>query len=235
VFLGAATCGAAMVVFWSKTGRDVPPSPPKNREGSKAATRALFTPVMLCIMVVIAFHGMLRDSVMTWMPSYVAETYQLDNSAAILSGVILPVFSLVCFRITERLHRKVFPNLLVCASVLFGASILASGVLYLFPGSGAAIAVFMLAVIKGCMSGVNFLLISILPRRFRKHGNISTVSGVLNSATYVGSAVSTYGIAVISETFGWSASTLTWLILSIACAAICLVNIPVWKKTYPES
>ena len=234
VFVAAAVCGAVTLIIWHKVGRDVPPTPRKTRVESKGTARVIFTPVMLCVLVAIAFHGMLRDSVMTWMPSYVAQTYQLDNSAAILSGVILPLFSLVCFRITERLQRNVFHNLLVCAAVLFGASMLAAGGLYLFPGAGAVVAVLLLAVIKGAMSGINFLLISLLPRKFHKYGNISTMSGVLNSATYVGSAVSTYGIAVISEQFGWSASTLVWLVLSAASIALCLANVPGWKKAYPD-
>lgn len=179
------------------------------------------------------FHGMLRDSVMTWMPSYISETYGLSNSTGILSGVILPIFSLLCLRVTEQLHSKVFPNLLVCASVIFALSTAASGILYLFPGTGAFIAILMLATIKGCMHGVNLLFISILPTYFKKYGNISTVSGVLNSTTYVGSALSTYGIAFISVQFGWSASTMVWLILSAASAVLCLINIPVWRKKYP--
>ena len=194
----------------------------------------MFTPVMICIMVAIMFHGMLRDSVMTWMPSYISETYDLSNSASILSGVILPVFGLICYRITEQLHRKAFPNLLVCASVIFALSTLSAGILYFVPGVGAVVAILMLATIEGCMNGINLLFISILPTYFKKYGNISTVSGVLNSTTYVGSALSTYGIASISLRFGWSASTLVWLILGAVSTVLCLVNISGWRKANPS-
>ena len=193
----------------------------------------MFTPVMICIMVAIMLHGMLRDSVMTWMPSYISQTYNLDNSAAILSGVVLPVFGLVCFRIAERIHRKCFPNLLTCGGVIFAVSTLAAGVLYWFPSAGAVVAILMLATIKGCMSGINLLFISILPTYFKKYGNISTVSGVLNSTTYVGSAVSTYGIALVSVQYGWSASTFIWLLLGAVSTALCAVCIPAWRRTHP--
>jgi OPA family glycerol-3-phosphate transporter-like MFS transporter len=185
---------------------------------------------MICIMVAIMFHGMLRDSVMTWMPSYISETYNLSNSAAILSGVVLPIFGLLCFRITEKVHRKVFPNLLTCAGAIFAVSTLAAAVLYFGRGLGAAVAILMLALIKGCMNGINLLFISILPTYFKKYGNISTVSGVLNSTTYVGSALSTYGIALISVQFGWSASTVLWMILGGVSMVLCLVCVPQWKK-----
>jgi len=235
VFWGAAACGATMAVVWNLRGLDVPPSPRQNKGESKTAARAMFTPVMICIMVAIMFHGMLRDSVMTWMPSYISETYGLSNSAGILSGVVLPIFGLICYRVTEQLHRKAFPNLLVCASVIFAASTAAAAVLYFAPGTGAVVAIGMLAVIQGCMNGVNLLFISILPTYFKKYGNISTVSGVLNSTTYVGSAISTYGIALVSVRFGWSASTLVWLILGAASMTLCLINIPGWKKAHPAA
>ena len=117
--------------------------------------------------------------------------------------------------------------------MIFAVSTLAAGVLYLFPGTGAAAAIVMLATIEGCMNGINLLFISILPIYFKKYGNISTVSGVLNSTTYVGSALSTYGIAFVSMRFGWSASTLVWLILGAVSTALCLVNVPGWRKTHP--
>ena len=82
------------------------------------------------------------------------------------------------------------------------------------------------------MNGINLLFISILPTYFKKYGNISTVSGVLNSTTYVGSALSTYGIAFVSVRFGWSASTLVWLILGAVSMMLCLINIPAWQKMH---
>ena len=109
---------------------------------------------------------------------------------------------------------------------------LAAAVLYLGHGLGAAVAILMLATIGGCMNGINLLFVSILPTYFKKHGNISTVTGVLNSTTYVGSALSTYGIAFVSVHFGWSASALVWLILGTVSTALCLVNAPKWEKTY---
>ena len=45
------------------------------------------------VMIAIVMQGMLRDGVTTWMPSYISETYNLSNAIAILTGVVLPVFS----------------------------------------------------------------------------------------------------------------------------------------------
>lgn len=46
--------------------------------------------------------------------------------------------------------------------------------------------------------------------------------GVLNSCTYIGSAASTYGIAVLSDRIGWSSTLLVWALLAFAGTLICM-------------
>ena len=77
----------------------------------------------------------------------------------------------------------------------------------------------------GCMHGVNQILICNVPRFFQKTGKISLISGVLNSCTYVGSALSTYGLALVTDAFGWSATVSVWCIaaaLGTLCCAVCI-------------
>jgi sugar phosphate permease len=61
------------------------------------------------------------------------------------------------------------------------------------------------------MHSCNFLLISCVPGRFKKTGRASTVSGCCNACTYIGAAVSMYGIALISDNLGWSATIISWI------------------------
>ena len=52
------------------------------------------------IMIAIVLQGMLRDGVTTWMPSLIGETYNLGSSIAILTSVVLPIFSILSFSLT---------------------------------------------------------------------------------------------------------------------------------------
>ncbi len=235
VFLFAALCGLGMLLVWIRSGCNVEPeSGPKTRRPG-TSVRLLFAPVMIAAMAAIVIQGMLRDGVMTWMPSYLAETYHLTNSAAILSGVLLPLFSLLCCRLTESLHRRFLPDPLAGAGVLVGAGALAAGILFGFSRAGAASAVLSMACLSGCAHGVNFLLISLLPSFFKRSGNISTVSGVLNACTYAGSALSVYGTAFLTERSGWESSVLLWLLLCLAGTILCLLAAPAWKKQMEQS
>ena len=76
------------------------------------------------------------------------------------------------------------------------------------------------------------MLVSILPPFFKKYGNVSTASGVLNSCTYIGSAISTYGIAVLSRHAGWQNTILTWALIAAAGGGLCLIAAKPWKMKY---
>lgn len=230
VFLFSATCGIVMLVVWLKVCPNVEAEPKTQRGISKGSVKMLFTPLMLGIMVSIALQGMLRDGVTTWTPSYISETYQMSNLVAILSGVILPLFSIPSTRVASDLYRKWLTNPVLCAGVLFGGGMVSAALLLGCSGHSAAVSILLLALLTGCMHGVNLMLISMLPAYFKRFGNVSTVSGFLNACAYVGSAISTYGIALISERLGWNWNLLIWLGICVLGTALLLLCARPWKQ-----
>ena len=62
---------------------------------------------LILIRIVIIIQGALRDGVTTWMPSYISETYKLGSAVSILTGVVLPIFSILCFELTSFIYRKI--------------------------------------------------------------------------------------------------------------------------------
>ena len=90
-------------------------------------------------------------------------------------------------------------------------------------------------MLTGSMHGVNLLLICMLPKCFERYGNISTVSGVLNACTYIGSAVSTYGIAALSEVIGWKQTIFLWFWVTLAGIVVCLLCARPWKKKFMDA
>lgn len=229
VFLFSALLGAVMIFAWNRWAQDVKTQYKAPREQTEKS-RGFFAPLFVCIMVAIMLQGMLRDGVTTWMPSYIAETYRLSNEISILTGCILPIFSILCFQIATRLYTGKFKNPLVCAGLFFSVGAVSALSLSFFAGQSAGVSVLLFAVLIGCMHGVNLMLVCMLPAYFQNTGKVSTVSGILNACTYVGSAVSTYGIAVISESFGWNVTILIWLGIAALGAAICLLCKKTWQR-----
>ena len=186
--------------------------------------------LMGLIMLAIILQGSLRDGVTNWMPTFVSESFGLDGSSAILTGVLLPVFQIPCTALAARLYRKHLPNETAAAGIIFTVGAACSGLLWLFMGRSVLITAVLMALLVGCMHGVNYMLISMAPRQFKRFGRVSLVSGALNSCTYVGAAVSTYGIALLSESMGWQGTSLLWAAIAAVGAVLCLCVSKRWER-----
>ena len=232
VFVFSAICGICMLFIWNRYSYEINTSERKSSISNKGNLRILCTPILVCIMVAIILQGSLRDGITTWMPSYIAETYNISSKISILTGVVLPIFGLLCIQTATVLYRKVLKNPLVCAGVFFAIGAVSAISLRMITGDNAALSVILSALIAGCMHGVNVILICMIPHFFEKYGIVSTVSGVLNSCTYIGSAISTYGIAAISEKFGWSYTLTIWCLIATLGTFLCLICIKPWKKNF---
>lgn len=231
VFILAALCATAMIVVWNLCCTDAKVEVKEAEKKERGKKDRLFTPLMIGIMIAIVLQGMLRDGVTTWMPSYIAETYNISNIISILTGVCLPLFSILCFQLAKGLYKKI-TNPLLCAGLIFGLGAISSAALYFLSGLQAGFSVFFSALLTGSMHGVNLILICMVPHYFEKSGNVSTVSGVLNSCTYVGSAIFTYGVAALSENVGWQNTLLIWLAIAVLGTGLCLALVKPWKKKF---
>lgn len=80
------------------------------------------------------------------------------------------------------------------------------------------------------MMGINLMLVSFIPTNFLKRGRVSTVSGILNSTVYIGSSISTFGLGVVADLFGWSILIRFLCLFAAMGLVFCLCAIPEWKK-----
>ena len=181
-------------------------------------------------MIAIVLQGILRDGITTWMPTYVKNTYGLSNEISILTGVVLPLYSIGFTQFTTWIYLKKIKNEHTCAALIFALATVSSVVLGIFYSSGAVVSVALSALVTGCMHAVNLVLICMIPARFEKYGNVSFMSGLLNSCTYVGSALSGFGMAAVATAFGWRATIFSWAIVAGAGALVCFLMCRRWGK-----
>lgn len=213
------------------TSDDVPMATQGEKTSPVAAERFTGTAIFLMamIMLTIVMQGALRDGVSNWMPTLVSETFHLDSAVSILTGVCLPIFHIICTNIASRVYRKVIDNELTCAGMLFALGAVAALMLAMGKGQNLCLTVGLLAVLVGCMHGVNLMLICQVPAHFRRYGHVALVSGILNASTYVGSALSTYGIALFSGAFGWGGTLYLWVGIALMGMLLCLLFSKKWR------
>ncbi len=238
VFYVSATIGGGMAVIWQlfrgRIGADTYKKELEAEENTPIPTgfhfpREAVFPIAFIASAII-FQGMLRDGISSWMPTYLSEVFHLNSETSILLTVSLAVFSIIAFAVAGATYKRYFKNEVTLGGVIFAISAVASLLLYLLFDFGIALTVVLMMLINGCMHGINLMLITHVPKRFKKHGNISTISGLINSCTYIGAAISTYGIALLSETIGWKGTIGVWFILAALGTVCCLVAAAPWKR-----
>lgn len=238
VFFGSAAVGAIMLVAWSFLADPVNPKRDETekqttllKDSTKPKTK-IFTPIMFFIMFAIVCQGTLRDGVQTWLPSFLRDSYpELGENKAILSGAILPIFSIVCLKLATLLYTKTqLNNPLFCSGIFFGSGALAAALLALLSGKNAAASVAMMAILTGSMHGVNLMFICMIPNAFKSTGKVALVSGVLNSCTYLGSFIGKYVIRSLQKTIGWNSVAYIWFGIALCGAIISFAFAKSWLK-----
>lgn len=233
MFVASAVIGLVMAVIWIKhcplidmntesiIKTDV--NVPKVKHG--------FPYIILAVMPIIVLQGALRDGVQTWMPEFIKNSFGIKGFLAILLvGLVLPLFAILCMRITSKLYQGKITNELLCAGTMLCVGMLSALALYKFNGFNPVVSSLFGAILTGCMHGVNMIMVCMVPPYFSKYGRVSLISGALNACTYVGSALSTYGIAKFSEIFGWDYTILLWAAIALAGVLICALTAKSWNK-----
>ena len=233
VFWFSALCGTVMLIIWNKINLGIEQTYEAEKENHKKIhLEGVFCPVMLLIFAAIILQGMLRDGVTTWIPSYISEMYNFSNEISILSGAILPLFTILCFEITSKLYRDKLKNPIFCAGFVFFVGFLSSVSLFLLSGKNFIGTMVSSALLIGSMHGVNLMLVCMIPPYFKKYGNVSTVSGIINACTYLGSAISTYGIAILSDKAGWDFTLFIWAFIALVGTLLCVFSAKRFEKRF---
>lgn len=184
---------------------------------------------LIYIILGIVLQGALRDGITTWIPSYLSETFQLKNSVTILMTVALPIVSILTFQVASFLQDRVFKNELACAAFLYAIGFGALLLLSFFSSFNALLSIALSSIVTGSMHGVNLMLVVMLPRRFSRYDRISGISGMLNFFTYLGSAISTFCIANLTERYGWHISMFLWAVAALVGLLVCILCVKRWS------
>lgn len=238
VFFGAAVCMCMAAVIFKigfsqvenysdKYGKDtgkyeLDTDKDKNKQG--AFRDILISSGLIFILVPVVVHGVLKDGMTSWVPTYISETFRASSTVSILVTMILPIVNLTGAYAAQYMYARFFKKNEVKTSAFFFA--VAVGVLLLlwkFGDVNMVLTALFLAVITASMMAVNTLFVNLLPLRFEKEGRVSSVSGFLNSMAYFGCAVSTYGIGIMVQKTGWNFTILSWIILTLAGMIFCLI------------
>ena len=174
-----------------------------------------------------AVCNFVKDGLSTWTPVILKEQFGLGDSASMILTLILPVFGLFGSMLALAVNRKIRDYRLMAGVFYVGLSFCLGGLLLSFRGAGVVLTLALLGVISCLAYAVNNVVTSMMPLEMRDRVNSGFLAGLMNSATYIGSTASAYGLGRIADGAGWNAVILVMLgasvlsaLAGIACAGL---------------
>lgn len=184
----------------------------------------------LLLLIPIAIHGTLKDSVTQWLPALFSEKFSLGTDISIILTMVLPVIN-VSGAYTAKAINKKMNNVMKTALIFFVTAMLFLIVLRFKGINNYILALICLAVVTTCMHAVNVMLITMVPLHFSKYGCISTIGGILNSAAYIGCGLLNLAAGkVLESNSSWNGLFIFWLVICTAAIITTAVCSVIWKK-----
>lgn len=247
VFYSSALVCAAIAVLWifgfrtvAKSGFDF-----SSGKGSKFKSiseekphlgfKKIIASGFILIAISIIAQGSLRDGINDWVPSFIINTFNLESGSAILKSIVLPIFTVISLKVIGIISAKFVSNEVKGALICFACGLCGCVFLLFFYSVNQYLTLVVSALTCAFMHCVNFFLVCIVPAKFEKYGLVSTMSGLINSFTYIGSAAATYGFGAISDAWGWNACIISWVIIAVIGCLACLLAFRPWKRFYSEN
>lgn len=183
----------------------------------------------IIILGAILVMGFLKDGIMTWIPQYLTDTFKLSTYFSICLSALLPLVNLTGIYVGQFIYHHTGEDDLKTAGLLYIISTLSFIGLILYGDYNVVISLVLFACITSCMLGINTIFVNVIPTYFEAYGKTSTVAGITNSTTYLGSALCGYGLGALIESYGWHTARILLLLTCFFALVVCSLALKKWN------
>lgn len=169
----------------------------------RAANGALIGLFAVCGLF-MAVDNFVKDGLNTWTPVILKERFGVGDSLSIVLTVALPFCGVFGAMLALRMNRKIRDFRALSGSLLLLLSVCICGILLSMKLESMVLTVAFLGVVSCFAHGINSIMTSIMPFAIRDKVNPGFLAGLMNSAGYVGSTASAYGLGVIADRTDWN-------------------------------
>lgn len=194
-------------------------------EKGAVGIRVLFKHNIVKYTLVAILTGIVRTSVVFWLPTYISQHLGFSSKTAAglftVATLFISTTTFVAVFIYERLHNDLDKTVLV----MFLSSALFFAGTYFFKQPIVNIILMILAIMSA--DGASAMLWSRYCPSLRDTGKVSAVTGFLDFVSYVGAAIANIVFANAVLSIGWGNLILVWLMLMVLGVVI---SLPYRKK-----
>lgn len=194
--------------------KNINPLPQQTKNKHIPIYKLLKNKGVLTMIVPSLLHGVMKDNISLWMAVFVVDRYGIDLSDSAYYILLIPAIGFVG-RIMYPILYRICKNKENTVSML-GFSICAvASVILCLSKINIICAVLCLSIIYAAVSMINTSILSIYPLHFTNTGNVASVSGVMDFATYLGAGISGVIYGAVIKTQGYFPMFLSWAVISL--------------------
>ena len=210
---GILTVVLGALVFLST--RHIKPAEAVKSENHISMLQLLKNRELLLMGIPAVCHGVMKENISLWMAVYIVDTYCIDLSTSAYYVLLIPAIGFVGRTAYPALY-KLCKNSQNSVSQLGFLLCTAASVLICFEGVGMLASILALSVVYAASSIINTSILSIYPMHYLETGNVASVSGMMDFATYLGGGVASMVYGVVIKNFGYLPMFVSWIVLSLA-------------------
>lgn len=165
------------------------------------------------IMIPAILHGTMKDNISLWMTVFFVDRFMIDLKQSAYFVLLIPVIGFLgrliypaCYKLCKEQEHRV-------SIYAFGVCIVSALVLA-FTEVTPLTAALCLSLIYTAVSVINTSILSIFPMRFASTGNVASVSGIADFATYFGAGIASLIYGFLIEKAGYLPMFLSWAVVS---------------------
>lgn len=183
------------------------------------------------ILVVFYFFRTIVDqSVKAFSPTMFTELYTgVQPSHANLLNMIIIGFTMLGSIFIRKLYPRVIRNEVVGMLVLSALTLPFCLVLNFVGSIDLSVSVICICIVA-CLLNGTAIMNSFQNMYYSKFEKSATAAGLINGAASIGIVVTSYGVALVSDYFGWKSVMALWLSLMVLCVLLVAVVIPIWRQ-----
>jgi len=186
---------------------------------------------LLLMTVPAMLHGAIKDNVSLWMTAFFVDIFLIHLSDSAYFVLFIPLLGFIGRTMYPAIYKICRQNEHLVSIVSF----LICGVLAIplcFKLSSPVIAVICLGAIYALVSVINTSILSIYPIRFSDTGNVSSVSGFMDFATYGGAGICSWIYGIVIKHIGYVPMYISW---SVFCLGGLLIMIKFLRSDRSKS
>ena len=215
-FLLGVVFPAAIGVIWllsygvltgEKAVSDAAEQPSEEKQkapvSNRSVVRALTGLLIVCALFAVV-DNFVKDGLNTWTPVILKEQFGFKDGISIVLTLVLPIFGVFGSVIALQANKvlKDFRSLIGAFYLVLSICLL--GVIWALKVNSVVATLILFGLISCLSHGINNVLVSIMPLHLRDRINTGFLAGLMNSACYIGSTASAYGLGKLADGKGWN-------------------------------